>query len=226
MHSSTHRSGAKNLMPLRRGALAGMAAPTVFVSVFWLEGWLRPGYQPAGMFVSELSLGPRGWVQIASFVLTGGLILIFARALAVSRLGGSRVGPVLLGLIGASLMASGPFKTDPSALFTQVSTHGLIHGLFGAVVFALAPATCLVYVRPFRRGPAWQPLATWTLAAGLVLVVGIIVLKLSQQPGSQMYAWKGLIQRLVLVTFMAWLFAFAARLLHSLNTERASATLH
>ena len=225
MQAPTNRGGAKTLMSLRCAALAGMAAPMVFVSVFSLEGWLRPGYQPAGMFVSELSLGPRGWVQIASFLLTGGLILIFARALAVSRLGGSRVGPILLGLIGVSLMASGPFRTDPSALFTQVSTHGLIHGLFGAVVFSLAPATCLVYFRHFRRGPAWQALTGWTLAAGLVLVVGIMVLKLSQQPGSQMYAWKGLIQRLVLVTFMAWLFAFAARLLHSLNAEQASATL-
>ena len=131
------------------------------------------------MFVSELSLGPRGWVQIASSVLTGGLGVIFARGLAVSRLGSNRVGPILLGLIGASLMASGPFRTDPSALFTQVSTHGLIHGLFGAVVFALAPASCLVYFGRFRYEPAWQPLAAWTLAAGLVLVVGIMVLKLS-----------------------------------------------
>jgi len=34
------------------------------------------------MYVSELSLGPRGWIQIVNFVVFGLLFLFFARGVA------------------------------------------------------------------------------------------------------------------------------------------------
>ena len=40
-----------------------MIGPALFVSIFTIEGWLRPGYSACSMFVSELSLGPRGWAR-------------------------------------------------------------------------------------------------------------------------------------------------------------------
>ena len=118
-----------------------MAGATLFVVVFLLEGWLRPGYSPTSIFVSELSLGPRGWVQIASFVVTGALIIVLGHGLAVALGGGAAAiaGPLLLLLIGVALMASGPFITDPSTMVDQHSVHGVIHGLFGAVVFLAGP---------------------------------------------------------------------------------------
>ena len=190
--------------------LCGLIAPVVFVSVFALEGWIRSGYNPARMFVSELSLGPRGWIQIVNFLITGSLILVFARSSAAQKV--SKAGAFLLALVGGSLFASGPFVTDPSVLFNQVSVHGLIHGLFGAVVFSLAPVICCVYFRQVFRVPGERRFALWTLVAALMLIAGTVVLKASQFPGSPLYAWKGLIQRAVLITFMAWLFWFALRL--------------
>ena len=118
---------------------------------------------------------------------------------------------MLIQIIGLSLVASGPFRTDPSAMFNQTTTHGIIHGLFGAVVFVLAPAGCFVFYRRFRSDPAWHPLAGWTLAAGIVLTLGIGLLKVSQLSQTELFEWKGLIQRVILVTFMVWMFAFAAR---------------
>ena len=41
----------------RVGAWAGIIGPVLFVTIFTLEGWLRPGYKPFEMFVSALSLG-------------------------------------------------------------------------------------------------------------------------------------------------------------------------
>lgn len=191
-----------------------MAAPVLFVTVFTVEGWLRPGYHPGSVFVSELSLGPRGWVQIANFLFTGALVLAFGSGLAGWLRSGpaSAAGFALLQVIGAALMASGPLVTDPSAMFDQASTHGTVHGLFGAVVFGLAPVSCLVLSRRFRSDPAWRPLASWTLTAGLLLVGGIVALKISQYPRSRLFAWKGWVQRCMLVVFMSWLFAVAARL--------------
>lgn len=211
------------LSPVRLAALAGMAAPILFVSVFTAEGALRPGYHPVSMFVSELSLGPRGWVQIGSFVITGLLVLLFASGVAARFSGGraASAGPAVLKIIGFSLMASGPFVTDPSALFDQTSLHGLVHGIFGALVFSLAPVGCFLYFGRFRRDPAWRPLAPWTLVIGVLLALGIVVLKVSQLPDSGLSPWKGLIQRVMLLLFMGWLFAFAAGLYRVSGLERS-----
>jgi hypothetical protein len=189
-------------------AWAGMIGAALFVSVFTIAGWLSPGYSPAGMFVSELSLGPFGWVQILNFLLTGALIVIFGRGLAAHF----RTGPLLVQGIGVGLIVSGPFITDPSAMFGQTSAHGIVHGIFGAVVFTVAPISCFVFYRRFRVDPAWRPLAGWTLASCLVLTLGIGLLKFSQQPGSALFDWKGIVQRVLLVTLMAWIFAVAVRL--------------
>jgi hypothetical protein len=87
-----------------------------------------------------------------------------------------------------------------------------MHGIFGAIFFTLAPVSCFVFYRRFRSDRAWHPLAGWTLAAGVLLTLGIGLLKDSQQPGSGLFDWKGLVQRVILVTIMAWIFAVASRL--------------
>src|SRR5215471_18412597 len=98
-------------------AWAGMVGPALFVAVFTVEGWLRPGYNPLGMYVSELSLGPRGWIQVANFVVVGVLLLVFARGVAAEFREGkaSRAGPLLLAIIAFSLLVSGPLVTDPAS---------------------------------------------------------------------------------------------------------------
>lgn len=203
-------------------AVAGMIGAVLFVSVFSVYGWLYPGYSPTRMFVSELSLGTYGWIQILNFVLTGALVLAFGRGLAAHFTTGaaSRTGPVLVQIIGVSLIASGPFTTDPSSMLDQASVHGVVHGIFGALVFTFAPLSCFVFYRRFRRDADWRPLAGWTLANGVVLTVGIVVLKISQQPGSGLFEWKGLVQRVILVTFMTWIFTVATRLRHHYRSRQ------
>ena len=191
-----------------------MVAAAWFVLVFLVEGWLRPGYSPVSRFVSELSIGPRGWIQITSFLLTGTLVVLFGLGLRAALRGGPAggAGPVLLYLIGAGLFASGPFVTDPSTMIDQHTPHGTVHQLFGAVVFSLAPASCFVLYRRFRRDPAWRSLSRWTLGAGVALVVEIVLLRVAQLPDGVLFDDKGLVQRALLVTFLGWLFAVGARL--------------
>lgn len=67
-------------------------------------------------------------------MVTGALVLVFGRGLAAHFSSGtaSRAGPVLVEVIGASLIASGLFATDPSAMVGQTGVHGLAHGIVGA----------------------------------------------------------------------------------------------
>jgi uncharacterized protein DUF998 len=201
----------------RAAAWAGMVGPTLFAAIFTIEGWLRPGYQARGMFVSELALGPRGWIQVANFIVFGVLFLLFTRGVAAEFHDGkaSRVGPVLLTIIGISFLASGPFVMDPvTTPPDQMSWHGKLHmNLFGALVFSLSPVSCFVFIRRFREDPKWRSLQWWTLAAGTITAAVLIVMAVgpTQPPAAPnvFNQWRGLIQRTFIVTYLSWIFTFA-----------------
>jgi hypothetical membrane protein len=181
--------------------LVGVLAPALFVASFLVQGF-RADYDPWSQFVSELSIGPFGWVQMATFILTGAGFVAFGILLR-RHWQVSRVGAACLVVVGACLAASGPFVTDPSAMFEQKSAAGTVHGLLGAVVFTLFPVICFVFVRDLRRR-GHQRFARLTVIAGVLLVLGIILLKVSELAEGVLFDEKGLVQRVVLVLFMAW----------------------
>ena len=197
---------------------AGMIGSALFVTVFTLEGWLRPGYDERSTFISELSIGPRGWIQIVNFIILGGLFLVFTRGVAAEFREGkaSKAGPVLLAIIGFSFLVSGPLVTDLAATpRDQMSLHGILHGIFGALVFSLSPISCFVFWRRFRQDPKWQPLQWWTLAAGIITTAAVILLSASTKSPvipNAFPPWNGLIQRMVIIPYLIWIFIFAATL--------------
>jgi hypothetical protein len=139
----------------RLAAWAGIIGPPLFVGIFTIEGWLRPGYEPLKMYVSALSLGPRGWIQIANFVVFGVLLLVFTRGVAAEFQDGiaSRWGLILLTIIAICYLVSGPFVMDPTGTPpNQITLHGTLHGIFGGIVFLLMPISCFFFA-PFSRGP-------------------------------------------------------------------------
>jgi uncharacterized protein DUF998 len=143
-------------------AWAGMIGPALFAAIFTIEGWLRPDYESLGMFVSELALGARGWIQVVNFIVFGVLFLVFTHGVAAAFPDGkaSRVGPILPTIIGISFLASGPFVMDPVTISQdQMSWHGKLHmNLFGALVFSMSPVSCFVFLRRFREDPKWRSL--------------------------------------------------------------------
>ena len=194
---------------------AGMIGSALFVTVFTLEGWLRPGYDPRSTFISELSIGPRGWVQILNFIILGTLFLVFTWGVADEFREGkaSKAGPILLAIIGFSFLVSGPLVTDVAATpRDQMSLHGILHGIFGALVFSLSPISCFVFWRRFRQDPNWQHLKGWILAAGIITTAAVILLSAStktQVKPNVFTPWNGLIQRMVIITYLIWIFSFA-----------------
>lgn len=202
----------------RIAAWAGVIGPALFVAIFTIEGWLRPGYQPLKMYVSELSLGPRGWIQIANFIVLGMLLLAFARGVAAEFRTGkaSRGGPILLTIIAVLFLVSGPFLMDPTGTpVNQATVHGTIHGLAGGIVFLLMPISCFVFLRRFRADPGWRSLRWPTLVLGIIIAAAVVLLTiLSKPPEIQRISldWLGLVQRAIIVPFMLWVFIFALAL--------------
>ncbi len=200
-------------------AWAGILAPLIFVGVFTLEGALRNGYDPLRMHISALSLGERGWVQIANFVVLGLLLLIFTLGLAKAFPTGkaARPGIIAFYLLSVLFFISGPFVMD--AVETppdQLSLHGLVHGLSGGIVFLLMPVTIFIFLGRFNSDPEWRSFRGWTLILGIIEALGVIVFTyVSKIPVDKQgfFTLVGLFQRMALVPFMAWVFVFGTEML-------------
>lgn len=142
---------------------------------------IRSRVAPSGLrqtrhALSLLSLGELGWIQIANFIGTGTLVVLGAlgarRVLSGGR-GGTSV-PVLLGIWGVALVASGVFIADPAPDFPQgparaasgLSTSGLLHFVAGAVGFYALAGAALVFTRRYwaegRKGRSFYTLASVT----------------------------------------------------------------
>jgi hypothetical protein len=200
------------------GGWAGMLGAGIFVGVFTIEGLLRPGYDAVSMFISELSLGPRGWVQIASFLVTGALYAVFTWGVAGEFRKGkaSRFGPILLAVISLGFFVSGPLVMDPVDTPRGAMTlSGYGHGVFGALVFTLIPIVCWVFVRRFREDKAWRSMWGWTLAAAIITTSATVLLSVATKPPlvpNVLTGYDGLIQRALIVPFHVWAFLFANKL--------------
>jgi hypothetical membrane protein len=202
------------------GAAAGL---TGFVVTFLVEGATRPGYSPWRHAVSQLSLGPLGWVNTIAILMTGLALLAFAvglrRALPTGT--GSTWGPRLLGVTGAGFLLAAAFPDDPGlgyppGTLAQQSLSGLIHGLVITVAFGCLSAACFVMARRFADDPAWRSWARYSTVTGLVVAAGYLatsILAGLDQAGVLPNAPGGLIQRVTIITGFGWVVLLAARLL-------------
>lgn len=197
-------------------AWAGMIGAILFVLISTLEGWYRPGYRPLEMFISALSLGPRGWIQILNFIVFGTLFFVFSWGVANEFPNGkaSRGGPIIFRILAICLFLAGPFVMD--SYYPSFTFHGKVHDILGWIVFPLMPISCFVFLRRFREDPNWQFLKWWTLGLGLLSALGVVLLTMAAKSADARNLFNhqlGLIQRIIIVPFMLWIFIFALGLL-------------
>ncbi|MEW6406528.1 MAG: DUF998 domain-containing protein, partial [Chloroflexota bacterium] len=202
-----------NRILLTGGAMAG----PLFTIAWFLQGLTRAGYDPMRHAISSLSVGELGWIQIATFIVTGLFVVALAVALWRSYRGpsGSSWGPLLIGLAGIGLIGSGIFVTDafngyPSGspvIATERTTHGILHDLFGVPFFLGLPIACIVFARYFsrhgKRGWAWYSLLS---GIGMFAVFFVARLGFRLLPAyPDLAANFGLLQRVTVTIGFAWL---------------------
>jgi hypothetical membrane protein len=153
---------------------ATLLALTVLQYDFMLGmGW-RPLADPAGAWPSGLALGPHGWAQNASFVLSGILLTLFATGLHLGATRGSWIGPALLSVAGAAMALMG-FETDPIRSTGPRTLHNLIHDLaFALFALALLPSFFFLW-RRFRKDALWRDHARYTLATGVIATLSLFL---------------------------------------------------
>ncbi|WP_243717747.1 DUF998 domain-containing protein [Actinomadura sp. KC345] len=166
--------------PTRPLLLAGTVAGPLFAVVSAAQALLREGFDPLRHAVSQLTLGPGGWVQSASFVLTGLLTIACAAGLRTALRGGrGRLwAPVLVGVQGAGFVAAAAFPADPGNGFppgspatATVTATGMLHLTCAGIAFLALIAACFVLASRFSADDA----RNWAIIgriAGVLLFVG------------------------------------------------------
>ena len=141
------------------------------------------GFDLWRLWVSHLSLGSDGWINVVNLVLYGLLLCCFAIGLrrTVRSGTGSRWGPRLIALYGIVLIAAGLFVPDPSLGYPpgmQVGAptwHGRLHDIAGPLAFASSTAACLVLARRFRAESGGTDWLRYSVATGVTIAVSFVV---------------------------------------------------
>ena len=197
----------------RAGVLAGLLAGPFFLVSVGLNTWASIGYLHglgwqfvgAGRVPSPSSLarGPYGWGQVATFPITGLLIVILAVAVRdrMPRRQASSFAVVLLASLGVALILAG-FWVDVPMLSggSPASWHGWVHAIAFLWIIATGVLTPMAMALAVRGDPGWRPIAIVSVAASALFVVFLLL------------PWGNATFLLAIVTLFAWIAAVAARL--------------
>jgi hypothetical protein len=197
----------------------GAAAGPLFISVFLIEGARRPGYRPLRHPVSSLSLGGRGWVQVANFAATGMLYIAGAAGLARSSdPRGNRFGAAALGATGAGLLGSAAFRTDPVSGYppgtpdtpASPTVTGAMHTVAGLPIFLGIPVATLACAwRSRRSGRRYWPV--YSAATGVCMLTSMALTSAGLSQSPRLVNFAGLFQRAAIVTGFSWLTVLSMR---------------
>lgn len=197
-------------LPFDPGVIAGI----LFIAVTLVEIFARPGFSIQKHAISVLSLGERGWVMVAVFVLSGLLTLLSAYGLFAGAGSGPKPwGALLLGIYGIGLILAGVFPAPAGLGFPPgtpedqqpiMDRSAVIHSIAFMLAFGSLILACFVFAAQFFFGgaPGWAMLS---IAAGIAMPV-LIALGVSSKipPGIAFYiatiiawAWFGAIELLL-----------------------------
>ncbi|MCX5971679.1 MAG: DUF998 domain-containing protein [Coprothermobacterota bacterium] len=213
---SGRNGGARLAVPLRKPqracllrclTLAGLLGPALFILVFLVAGWLRPGYDPLRQTVSKLALGPGGWLQTADFMLLALTQAAFALA-AWFQLGKgwlSRLGIIALALVALGFFLLIFFPAESGTLRGQVHQR-----LTEAVALIYMAGASLLAYRLFRL-PDWRRMAWPTLFVALLTLT--LALGWKYFPEEWLRSWRGLYERVLIVIPLLWQMTLAGWML-------------
>jgi hypothetical protein len=189
---------------MRVAAWGGVVGPALFVAIVVLGGWLADDYSHASQKISEL--GGQGAdyaaLQNANFILLGILVLGFAWALG-RTLGPPYLGPVLLGVFGASsCIANGLLPCDIACV--GETPVAMAHNVTGFLGFAAAIAGMLNLARRWRNDPVWQHHVKATIGAAVVAVGGLLWF-ITTQSADPLHPLGGVAQRTFVGALLLWI---------------------
>lgn len=188
-----------------------------FVAAVLVQDALRDDLSPVEHWVSHLSLGTHGWVNIAALILAGIGVLTLAPTL---RANAPSPWPARwVTTAGVGLVIAGTFVADPppGTIYTEGMTwHGQLHDVGGGLCFIGLFAACLTTRHLLSR--RWGMGAAITVAGAWLLASGLAAFGYANEATTLP---SGLAERVALFTGIAWLVVLGIHLERTPNTERS-----
>ena len=192
--------------------LAAILGPSLFTALVAVQAMLQPDYGDLEMPISALAAWPLGWLQNLNFYVFGVLLIAFAVGLHLGMTPGGVAGPAALAASGVATMLAAAFPMFRGPDGTVVEPIGHIAAAFGT--FLGTGVGYILVSRRMRRDPQWAGVAGVTLAVGVAIVVGFLLMApLAAAPSGPLHRWFGLLQRMILLVWFPWQIALGVRLL-------------
>jgi hypothetical membrane protein len=192
------------LRPLRAWVVHILATFAVvgivyFFAVVTVEELLRPLYDPIQRTISELAVGPLGYLQTSAFVVLGLSLLALQHALyrRLHHTVLTRIALVLLGLCGVFSFLAAAFPTDLKG--AVVTAAGTTHELVASVGYAGLIIAMILLSLHFRRDPHWRPFFRPSSSLAVLGVATSIFMGATSNTDLG-----GLSQRLMVVPLLVW----------------------
>jgi hypothetical protein len=203
-------------------ARVSFAAAVTFVSLFAVLHVIKPELDPSWRMGSEYAIGRYGWVmQVAMFALALSCAALFAALRPEIETRGGRIALGVLLVNAAALVVGAIFIVDPvTTKPADMTTHGMVHGAAGAIFTFGFPITGVLLGQSLGRRARWRSATQsirWTarfmsmsVAMSLIHIITVQSRGGVFGPGS----WSGWLNRLVVLSFCAWLMTVSWRALH------------
>lgn len=217
----------KQSLALRLSIWAGSIGPILFVLVFSLDSFLKPDYSAMSQPISYLEVGVNGWIQSTNFIGLGLLLILFALGF-FQRMGrlidrqSLLVSTILLLLAGLAFANDGVFipaapTESPNAM------HAVLHTIGFEVIFFSLCIAYLIIGWQLRKTAGWSGYGWYSIITGLITVVPalFVLISLFASPaGTQNPSFVGLINRIFVVTTLAWYVVMGIRVLTSEGSKQ------
>jgi hypothetical protein len=189
-------------------------AASVAVAAYWLLSLAaivaNSQWNPLTRQLSEYALGYHGWLQDAAFFATAlayGCLAVAVRDRVrglAGRMGLGILAVCALGSVGVGIFATDPMTTPPDSL----STHGVLHVIFGAGALVLLPIAALLITRSIARSrPAGSRDRAVLRALALLPLAGLLLIWVPEVAG--LIPTGGWPDRVLFLTYTAWVVALA-----------------
>jgi hypothetical protein len=196
---------------------AGPAAALLMIVVVTVDGATRAGYDPWRNWVSQLALGPRGWLGVVTMSGCGVLLVAYAIGLRLCLSPGRTtrwlVRLVLLCALGFGFLAAVPIDPGlgfPPGVPAVHTPRGFVHQAGAIALFAGGTGASVLFGRCLRTSAGWWVAAVMAVAfAGACLLVTLDVLGVLARTPS------GLLERVALFAGLGWIGAAGLRVCRS-----------
>lgn len=191
---TNQRFGEEITQPVGWLAWAAVIMPLIFVALDFLASALNPGYNLTLHTVSDLAVGPLGWLQTLNFILAGAYTILLGISLS------TKVRPLgaLFVLWGVNFVMIALLPIDPGRRY--ILYHNLHYVALDGVLL-LFPVICLVTALSF-----WKQLRGFSLLSLVLFLLAVVVAASWLISAKEILAlpMAGLYERMVIWIAVAW----------------------